>query len=557
MVGSEESQNCIDLLEKAFEKFAERPALIYLGRTFTYARLRELIDRVASGLSDLGLKKGDAAMIYLPNTPQFLISFFALLKIGVVAVPISPLYTPREVGYMSRDSGAETIICQDTNFGYVKEAMSQSPLKRIIYTGLIDMLPWWKKAIGFGFNRVPRGKIEKGSDSYDFKGLLKYPPRPPRVEIDPDTDVAYVLYTGGTTGFPKGVPASHAFFYQCVTEMSEYVIKGTFVEEGRSCAILVLPLFHALAQAMLLGEILPKGNKCIIMPQPQPDAIAECIQRYKADILAGVPALYRMILDNDRVDQYDLSSLKYCWSGGDALPSELFHRWKEDIGVPLHQGYGATEAWPVAFTRLDREPEIGSVGPLINSPYKKYSFVDEDTLKPVPAGTPGELLVCMSGSLNRYLNKPEEDAYAYVRLDDGNIYYRTRDVFVVRDGNLYFVDRSADIIKYKGYRISASEVETVLQNHPAVTAACVVGVPDPKAGERLKAFVVVKQDVRGISSQDLMKFCRERLAPYKIPRYIEFRDMLPKSKVGKLLRRGIRDEERRKIEEGRGSALAL
>jgi len=547
MTELEQKQNCIVLLEKAFEKYAHRQALVYLGRTFTYGDLKELIDRFAGALSELGLKKGDAAMIYLPNTPQFVISFFALLKLGVVAVPISPLYTPQEVGYMSRDSGAETIICQDTNFGYVKEVMPQSSLKRIIYTGLIDMLPWLKRLIGYGLKRIPHGRIEKDSNTYHFPDLLKRRSDPPQVKIDPVKDLAYVLYTGGTTGLPKGVPSSHAFFYQCVSEMSDYVIKDTFIEEGRSCAVLVLPLFHALAQAVLLGEIFPKGNKCILMPEPQPDAISECVQKYKVDILAGVPTLYRMILENDRVDQYDFSSLRYCWSGGDALPSEIFHRWKEKFGVPLHQGYGATEAWPISFTKLDKEPPMGSVGPPINSPHKKYKFVDEDTLEPVAPGTPGELLVCMSGSLNRYLNKPEEDAYAYVKLDDGNTYYRTRDVFQIKDGELYFVDRSADIIKYKGYRISASEIETILQDHPAVIASCVVGVPDPKVGERIKAFVVLKHDARGVSSQDLMRFCRERLAPYKIPKYIEFRDMLPKSKVGKLLRRGIRNEERMKI----------
>ncbi|MDY7036078.1 MAG: AMP-binding protein [Thermodesulfobacteriota bacterium] len=548
-----QEQNCIVMLERAFEKYAHRQALVYLGRTFTYGDLKESIDRFAGALSGLGLKKGDAAIIYLPNTPQFVISFFALMKLGVIAVPISPLYTPQEVRYMSRDSGAETIICQDTNFGYVKEVMPRSSLKRIIYTGLIDMLPWLKRLIGYGFKRIPHGRIEKDSNTYHFPDLLKLRIDPPQVEIEPLKDLAYVLYTGGTTGLPKGVPASHAFFYQCVSEMSDYVIKDTFVEEGRSCAVLVLPLFHALAQAVLLGEIFPKGNKCILMPESQPDAISECIQKYKVDILAGVPTLYRMILENDRVDQYDFSSLRYCWSGGDALPGEIFHRWKKKFGVPLHQGYGATEAWPISFTKLDKEPPMGSVGPPINSPYKKYKFVDEDTLEPVAPGTPGELLVCMSGSLNRYLDKPEEDAYAYVKLNDGNTYYRTRDVFKIKDGELYFVDRSADIIKYKGYRISASEIETVLQDHPAVTASCVVGVPDPKVGERIKGFVVLKQDVRGVSSQDLMRFCRERLAPYKVPKYIEFRDMLPKSKVGKLLRRGIRNEERMKITGGEDS----
>ena len=288
------------------------------------------------------------------------------------------------------------------------------------------------------------------------------------------------------------------------------------------------------------------------MPRPEVDAILECIQRYKADLFLGVPTLYRMILENSRLDQYDLSSLRYSWSGGDVLPAEVFNRWERKMGVPLHQLYGSTEGELHTATRLSGKPTYGSVGVLATCGGKKYQIVDPETLKPVPEETPGELLVCAPFFLNYYVNKPDETADSFVSLE-GDIYYRTRDVVAMKDGELHFVDRSADVIKHKGYRVAASEIEAVLQSHPTVIGACAVGVPDPKVGERIKAFVILKEDVRGVSSHQLTKWCRERLAPYKVPQYIEFRDMLPKSKVGKLLRREMRDEERAKIAPGEAS----
>lgn len=542
MAGRKET--VLTVLEESFERYSGKVALVYIGEAFTYARLKELIDRFAAGLAELGIKKGDRVIVYLPNSPQFLIAFYGTQEIGAVPVPVSPIYTPVEVGYMSRDCGAETIICQDTNFGYTREVMAQGSIKRVIYTNLIDLLPWWKKMIGFGFDKVPRGRVERGRDVYHFKDLLKYPPSPPKVEVEPE-DFCWILYTGGTTGLPKGVPASHAYFYWGMQDMVE-LARGTPIMEGHSRAVLTLPLFHVLTQFVINGFVFSLGNLAILMPRPEVDAILECIQRYKADLFLGVPALYRMILENDRLDQYDLSSLKYCWSGGDVLPIEVFKRWEERVGVPIHQLYGSTEAGLHCATPLSERPRPKSVGVWATCGGKKYKLVDPDTLEPVPEGTPGELLVSAPYFLNYYLNKPEETAESFVRLD-GEIYYRTKDILEMKDGQLYFVDRSADVIKYKGYRVSASEIETVLQDHPAVMGACVVGVPDPRVGERIKAFVVLKEDARGVSSHDLVRWCRERLAPYKVPQYIEFRDMLPKSKVGKLLRREMRDEERRKL----------
>ncbi len=549
-----DNESILAILGAASKRFSHKRALIYLGRSFTYAQLKDLIDRFATGLKRLGIKKGDKVILYLPNTPQFVIAFYAVAKIGAAPVPISPIYTPTEVSYMSDDCGAETIICLDTNFGYVKEVLPGSTLKNIVYTNLIEMLPWYKKIIGFGFDKVPRGRIEKGKNVFRFSTLLKSPPLSEKTEIKPWKDVCRILYTGGTTGLPKGVPSCHAHLYYGAMAVAE-VAKGTEIEKGNSKLVMILPLFHALAQAVMSGFILYYGNTVILMPQPNVDAILACIQRYKADLFLGVPALYRMILENDRLDKYDLSSLRYCWSGGDILPDEVFNRWEKTVGVPLHQLYGSTEAELHAATPLNKRPKLRSVGVPATAGGKKYKLVDPETLQPVPEQTPGELLVSAPHFLNCYLNKPQETAESFIDLD-GEIYYRTKDILMMKDGELYFVDRSADVIKHKGYRVSASEVEAVLQDHPTVIAACVVGVPDPKVGERIKAFVVLKEDARGVSARDLMRWCRERIAPYKVPQYIEFRDMLPKSKVGKLLRREMRDEERRKMKEQKHASAA-
>jgi long-chain acyl-CoA synthetase len=300
-----------------------------------------------------------------------------------------------------------------------------------------------------------------------------------------------------------------------------------------------------MALGLFVAIGLNYGNTTIIMPVPQVDAILCAVEKYKVRWLLGVPTLYRMILENDRLSQYSLSSLKYCYCGGDVLPIEVYRRWKEHIGIPIHQVYGSTEAGHITYTHLDKEPDLMSIGLPLKSRHCKV--VDPETLEPVPVGETGELLVTSEYTLKQYLNKPEETARSYVEIDS-KIYYRMGD-YVRQDekGEIYYVERSADIIKHKAYRVSASEIEAVLQDHPTVIGACVVGVPDPKVGERIKAMVVLKEDARGVNASELIKWCRERLAPYKIPQYIEFRDMLPKSKVGKLLRREVRDEERRRI----------
>jgi long-chain acyl-CoA synthetase len=534
--------------DRMCEKYPDQSAIIYLGERFSYSRLKDLIDRFATSLAQLGVGKGDKVMLYISNSVQWVISFFAIQKIGAVAVPVPPIYTSFEIEYMINDSGAETVICLDTNFGYVKEIFSKTCLKRAIVTNLIDLLPLWKRTVGFLFDKIPRGTVDRDKNIYSFKDLLKNPPQKIEVQIDPMKDLAYILYTGGTTGFPKGVPGNHIGMTSYVNDVTEEVAGG-YLKEGEDTYIAINPLFHIMALGLFVAIGLNCGNTTVIMPVPLVDAILQAIQKYRTRWILGVPALYRMILENDRLDQYDLSSLKYCYCGGDVLPIEVFKRWKELFGLSIYQVYGSTEAGHVTYSRLDREPELMSIGLPLRS--RKCQVVDADTLEPVRVGEIGELVVTSEHTVKNYWNKPEETERAYVQID-GTTYYRMGD-FVRQNerGEIQYIERSADIIKYKAYRVSASEIEAVLQDHPTVIGACVVGVPDSKVGERIKAMVVLKEDARGVDASELLKWCRERLAPYKIPQYIEFRDMLPKSKVGKLLRREIRDEERRKTSKSK------
>jgi long-chain acyl-CoA synthetase len=530
--------------DRMCKRYPDRTAVIYLGEHFSYSRLLDLSERFAGSLVDMGVKKGDRVLIYISNCIQWVIAFLSIQKIGAVIVPVSPIYTSFEIEYMINDSGAETIICLDTNFGYVKEVFSKTELKRAIVTNLVDLLPIWKRYLGILFDKIPHGKVDRDSRVHSFKSLLNHAPFKSQVKIDPMKDLSYILYTGGTTGFPKGVPGNHIGMTSYVNDVTEDVAGG-YLKEGEDVYIAVNPLFHIMALGLLMAVGLNKGNTTLLMPTPQVDAILETIQQYNVRWLLGVPALYRMILENDRLDRYDLSSLTYCYCGGDVLPIEVFNRWKERFGIPIYQVYGSTEAGHVTYSLIDREPKPTTIGLPLKS--RECIVVDPETLEPVPPGESGELLVTSPYTLKEYWNKPEETEYSYVELN-GKIFYRMTDfVSQDKDGELVYVERSADIIKHKAYRVSASEVEAILQDHPTVIGACVVGVPDPKVGERVKAIVVMKEDARGVGGAELIKWCRDRLASYKVPGYIEFRDMLPKSKVGKLLRREIRDEERRRI----------
>ena len=531
--------------EESCRKYPDRTALVYLGERFSYAELGRLVDRFAAGLLEIGVKPKGRVLLYLRNCPQWVIANYAINKIDAVVVPVSPIYTSHELEYIVNDAEVETVICLDTNFMYVREVIARTDLKRVIVTGLADLLPPWKRAFGYLFDRIPTGKVEWSGEVISFREVLrKSKAHLPAIEINPAGDLAYIMYTGGTTGFPKGVVGNHSGEVSYIRDMNDDVFREYLVE-GQTTILMVNPLFHIMAKGFAIATAFNKGNTLVLLPIPEPDAILDAIRKYQVTWMLGVPSLYRILLENDRIDQYDLRSLRYCYCGGDVLPAGVLNSWEQRCGVPIYQVYGSTEVGHVSYSPLDRRPSLKTVGKPLRS--RKCVIIDPESTEPVPPGGIGELAVTSLFTLKRYWNKPEETARSYVPIG-GEIFYRTGDFMRFNEeGEIEFIERTGDIIKYKGYRISASQVEAVLQDHPAVIEACVIGVPDEATGERLKAIVVLKQDARGVDSADLLRWCRERLVSYKVPKYIEFRDMLPKSKVGKLLRREIRDEEKRKL----------
>ena len=533
---------------KTAEQYKDHPAVVYLGTRFSYEEIKKMSDCFGNALTDMGIKAGKKIIIYIPNSIQWVVSWLGIQKMGAICVPITPIYTPHDLKYIANDSEAEAIVCADTNFGYVTSVLPETKLKKVIVTKMADLLPWWKRAFGYLFDVVPRGKIALDENTYSFRKLLAQnhqsaPGQQPDIEPQ-GNEIAEILYTGGTTKFPKGVPFTHNLFL--VSAREQITISESLFAPEKNVLLGNAPLFHILGQTCGLATIL-MGGTLILQPKINLDAALDAIQRFKAKTMIGVPTLYRMILEHDRLDQYDLSSVEYWFSAGDLLPVEVGRRWEQKIGRKIRQGYGATETCGgVSMCPVDIENPPKSVGRIMAT--KKIQIVDPATLEPVNTGEPGELLVSSDHMVTYYLNKPEETIESFIDID-GIKWYRTSDVMSMdAEGNLYFVDRTVDTIKHKGYRVSASEIESVLQEHPAVIGACVVGVPDEKVGERIKAYVVLKEDIKGITGYELIKWCRESLVSYKIPQYIEFRDMLPKSKVGKLLRREIRDEEQRRKE---------
>jgi long-chain acyl-CoA synthetase len=539
--------NIFSTFAAAAEGHPDKTAVYYLGTRFSYRKLKDLSERFAAGLNANGVKAGQRVMLYIPNSIHWVVSWLGVQRIGAVAVPITPIYTPHDISYIANDSEAEAIICADTNFGYVTSVLPETGLKTVIVSKMADLLPWWKRFFGFLFDIIPRGKIALDQNTVSFRKLLSQyqDPTSPVQDGNRDGDaIAEILYTGGTTKFPKGVPITHNLFL--VSALEQITMSSPLFAPEENVVMGNAPLFHILGQTCSLATLFT-GGSLILQPRINMDAAFDAIQRFKAKTMIGVPAMYRMILEHVRLHQYDLSSLEYCFSGGDVLPVEIGKRWKEKFGRPIYQGYGATETCGgVSMCPVDAENPPKSVGRIVAS--KKVKIIDPASLEPSTPGEPGELLVSSTHMVSNYLNKPEETASSFVEID-GQKWYRTADIMSMdEDGNLFFVDRTVDTIKHKGYRISASEIESVLQEHNAVIASCVVGVPDEKVGERIKAYVVLKEDIKGITGYELIKWCRETLVSYKVPHYIEFRDMLPKSKVGKLLRREIRSEEERRKE---------
>jgi long-chain acyl-CoA synthetase len=515
--------------DEATERSPERTAVVFYGRSISYRELREATDRLACALARLGVKKGDRVALYLLNSPQFVIAYFAALKCGATVTPISPVYTSHEVRFQLADSGARVVICQDIL--HEKVAKSGAPLDAVIVTNVGEYLPALKRM--FSQKAGVRGKVHWLQD------LLKAnPPEPPQVAIDPRTDLAALPYTGGTTGNPKGVMLTH---YNLVAAQAMGQATFSVFEPGKEVILAFLPFFHIYGQVVIMLNGLCQGNLLVLFTSPDTEAILEAMERYRATVFYGVPTLYEYFKDHKDTNKADWKRLKVVLSGADTLHESTMQGWMRRTGSNIIEGYGLSETCATSHVNPLHRPKSGSFGCPI--PGMQAAVIDPESLEIVPPGETGELVLSGPNVMQGYWMRPEETARAFVERA-GIRWLRTGDIVRMDDeGYFHFYDRSKDLIKYKGYSIFAKDVEDVLYGHPQVKAAGVIGVPDPAVGQRIKAIVVLQSDARGKVSEDEIKvYCRQSLAEYKVPHFVEFRGELPKTDVGKVSRRELREE---------------
>jgi long-chain acyl-CoA synthetase len=515
--------------DEATERDPRRTAVVFYGRRISYGELREATDRLACALARLGVKKGDRVALYLLNSPQFIIAYFAALKCGATVTPISPVYTSHEVRFQLEDSGARVAICQDIL--YEKVAKSGAALDFAVVTNVAEYLPPLK--------RLFASKAEVTGKVHWLQDLLKaHPAEPPQVAIDPKTDLAALPYTGGTTGNPKGVMLTH---YNLVAAQTMGQATFSVFEPGKEVILAFLPFFHIYGQVVIMLNGLCQGNLLVLFTSPDTEAILEAMERYRATVFYGVPTLYEYLKDHKDTNKTDWKRLKLVLSGADTLHESTMKGWARRTGSNIVEGYGLSETCATSHVNPLQRPKSGSFGCPI--PGMQAAVVDPETLELVAPGQTGELVLSGPNVMQGYWKRPEETARAFIERA-GIRWMRTGDIVRMdEEGYFHFYDRSKDLIKYKGYSIFAKDVEDVLYGHPQVKAAGVIGVPDPAVGQRIKAIVVLQGDARGKVSEDEIKaYCRQSLAEYKVPHVVEFRGELPKTDVGKVSRRELREE---------------
>ncbi len=512
-----------DLFRHAAEEHRGKTALSFYGTTFEFGRLQALVEKMAASLAASGVSKGDRVALMLPNCPQYVISFFATARLGAIVTQINPMYVEREIEHILNDSGARTIVVYADMYERVKTVLPDTDLETVVVVSLGD---------------EPEG-LDAGHQSFgDFLSTDADPA--PDVEIDPAEDVAALQYTGGTTGVSKGAMLTHRNLVANLQQTIDVFVQNPDQFTGRKC-IGALPFFHiyGLTCVMLFGIRL--GTEQVLLPRFEVEEALAVFENDRPTMFSGVPTMYMALLASGAdLRKHHLHDVMIFNSGGSALPVNLKRSFEEKVGKPLFEGYGLSEASPVTHNNPPflGEGREGSIG--IPIPSTDARIVDVETGETeMPIGESGELVIKGPQIMKGYLNMPEETAAA---LKDG--WLHTGDVARMdEDGYFYIVDRKKDMIVASGYNVYPREVEEVLFEHPDVAEAVAIGIPDEYRGESVKAFVV-KRPGATTKEDEILAFCKERLAAYKAPKAVEFRDELPKSVVGKLLRRVLVDEER-------------
>lgn len=522
-------------LDDSAKNFPDTTATIFMGANLTYKQLADQVNKFACGLSQLGIKKGDRVALFLPNCPQSIIAFYAALKLGAIVVQNNPLYVERELTYQMTNSGAETVITLDLTMLYpkIEKIREKTNLKNVIVSSLKEYLPF---PLSLLYPLAKRKDIAKPSNVIPFQDLMKKG-TPPSVDVRGD-DIALLQYTGGTTGVSKGVMLTHknlvANALQCRNWFPE-------LQLGKEGLLAVLPFFHSFGLTVAMNTPIYVAATIVVVPRFQTKEILSLIQKYKPTLFPGVPTMYVAINNYPDVSKYDLSSIKYCISGAAPLPVEVLQEFERLTGGKLREGYGLTESSPVTHCNpLEKMVKAGSIG--IPFPDTECKITDAETgKKEVGMNDVGELCIKGPQVMKGYWEMPEETD---LTIREGWLY--TGDMAKVdEDGYFYIVDRKKDMIIASGFNIYPRDVEEVLYEHPKVKEAAVAGIPDPYRGETVKAYIVLK-DGETATEEEIISFCRENMARYKVPKVVQFREDLPKTLVGKILRRALVEEELKK-----------
>ncbi|MGZ3537187.1 MAG: long-chain-fatty-acid--CoA ligase [Thermodesulfobacteriota bacterium] len=515
------------LLDDAVRDFPEKEAIVFHGRKITYRELGEAVAKAASGLAQKGLKKGQRMAIMLPNCPQYVVVYYAILKIGGIVVNVNPMYVERELEFQLKDAGAEMILALRDYYPRLQAVKDAVSLKTIVLTDLDER----------EVERcLPKSGAAAAKEILGYSELLEMGRLLPApfVEVDP-AEVAVLQYTGGTTGFSKGAMLTHrnliADVFQCVSWNQDAV-------RGKERMLAVLPFFHAYGMTVAMNEAIELGAMIILLPRFNVDDALEAINLYQPTRFPGVPTMYMAIMNHPEIHKYNVSSIRVCSAGSAPMPIEAQKRFEELTGAKISEGYGLTEASPVTHANpFSGKRKIGSIG--LPRPDVDSKIVDLETgEKDLAPGEVGELCIRGPQVMLGYWNRPEETSKT---LRNGWLY--TGDIaYMDEEGYFYVVDRKKDMIICSGYNVYPREIEEVLYQHPKIQEACALGVPDPYRGETVKAFVVLKEKEQA-TPEEIIEYCQKNMAKYKVPTTVEFRQELPKSNIGKVLRKILREEE--------------
>jgi len=533
---SYEEKTLLDYFDETAARFSDKTALIFEGYRIRYGELRDMVGRMAGALAGMGIAKGDRVAILLPNVIPCVAAYYAVLKLGGIVVMNNPLYTDHELSHQFNDSGARMVITLDLLAPRMIGLREKTGIEQIIYTSLGDYLPFPKSLL---FPLVARkkklsAKVPKAEKVFQWKQILaeNHEP-PPAVDLALD-DPAMYQYTGGTTGVSKGVVLSHGNLSRQIQQ-----IKSWFpgFEKGEGMMLGALPFFHVFGLTTSMNLAIYYGWGNILVPKPHPPALIKAISAHRATFVPLVPTMYIGMLNHPDFEKADLSSVEGCFSGSAPLPVEVIKEFEGKTGSIIVEGYGLTETSPVTHINpyASGGRKVGSIGvPIPDTECRIVDAVEGRT--EVPPGESGELLIKGPQVMSSYWNRPEETAKALT--PDGWLY--TGDIATMdEDGYFFIVDRKKDMVLSGGYNVYPRDVEEVLFEHPDVREGAVIGIPDSKYGEVVKAFVVLKPGATA-TKESIIEFCRERLARYKVPVDVEFRDDLPKSNVGKVLKKELR-----------------